>query len=137
MKQTMTMREKIKLVSRIMDVATYAKLEGMRLHEAVEAIRKSAQKHSIPLTNRELRRAVTNVYKSAIAVLVMAAASVTLAGDKDKTVDVKKEREPNYILRRQEAGLVRGTPIRSFYIDHRRIDFYRDGSAFEKDYRVK
>jgi hypothetical protein len=68
--------------------------------------------------------------------LLLAALSGARAGDKEKH-EQKREHEPNYILRRQEAGLVRGTPIRSFYVGHRRIDYYRDGSAFEKDVRVQ
>jgi hypothetical protein len=66
--------------------------------------------------------------------LLMVVAAGARAGDEKKE---KREPEPNYILRRQEAYLVRGTPIRSLYIGKRRIDFYRDGSAFEKDQRVR
>ena len=42
----------------------------------------------------------------------------------------------NYILRRQEAYQVRGVPVRSILTHGRRIDIYRDGSAFEGDNRV-
>jgi hypothetical protein len=40
----------------------------------------------------------------------------------------------NYILRRQEAGLVSGVPmIRRIRGGNREIDIYRNGTMFEKD----
>jgi hypothetical protein len=45
-----------------------------------------------------------------------------------------KERNKNYILRRQEAGLVSGVPtIRRIRGGGREIDIYRNGLMFEKD----
>ena len=44
-----------------------------------------------------------------------------------------KERNPNYILRRQEAGLVSGVPTTRRIIGKREIDIYRNGLMFEKD----
>ncbi len=34
------------------------------------------------------------------------------------------------IIERQELGLVRGTPVRSFYAHGQRVDYYIDGSAY-------
>lgn len=48
-----------------------------------------------------------------------------------------KEPVRNYILRRQQAYQVRGTPVSRLYVNGRVIDVYRDGSAYEKDGRVK
>ena len=44
-----------------------------------------------------------------------------------------KERNHNYILRRQEAGLVRGVPTSRLIIGSREIDIYPNGLMFEKD----
>ena len=44
-----------------------------------------------------------------------------------------KERNHNYILRRQEAGLVSGVPTTRRIIGKREIDIYRNGLMFEKD----
>jgi hypothetical protein len=47
-----------------------------------------------------------------------------------------KERNHNYILRRQEAGLVSGVPTTRRIIGKREIDIYRNGLMFEKDHVV-
>jgi hypothetical protein len=39
----------------------------------------------------------------------------------------------NYILRRQEAGQVQGTPTSRLIIGKREIDIYRNGLMFEGD----
>lgn len=57
------------------------------------------------------------------------------AGD-DRRCDKPREQR-NYILRRQRAYQVRGTPTQRLYIGGRKIDIYRDGSAFEKDNRAR
>ena len=44
-----------------------------------------------------------------------------------------KERNHNYILRRQEAGLVSAVPTIRRIIGKREIDIYRNGLMFEKD----
>ena len=44
-----------------------------------------------------------------------------------------KERNHNYILRRQEAGLVSGVPTMRRIIGKREIDIYPNGLMFEKD----
>ena len=47
-----------------------------------------------------------------------------------------KERNHNYILRRQEAGLVSGVPTTRRIIGKREIDIHRNGVMFEKDHLV-
>ena len=47
-----------------------------------------------------------------------------------------KESNHNYILRRQEAGLVSGVPTTRRIIGKREIDIYRNGVMFEKDHLV-
>jgi hypothetical protein len=42
----------------------------------------------------------------------------------------------NYILRRQEAGLVSGVPTTRRIIGKREIDVYRNGLMFERDHVV-
>jgi hypothetical protein len=44
-----------------------------------------------------------------------------------------KERNHNYILRRQDAGLVSGVPTLRRIIGKREIDIYPNGLVFEKD----
>ena len=44
-----------------------------------------------------------------------------------------KEHNRNYILRRQEAGLVSGVPTLRRIIGKREIDIYPNGLMFEKD----
>ena len=44
-----------------------------------------------------------------------------------------KERNHNYILRRQQAGLVSGVPTIRRIIGKREIDVYRNGLMFERD----
>ena len=43
-----------------------------------------------------------------------------------------KERNHNYIIERQQAGLVRGVPTSRLIIGKREIDIYPDGSMYEK-----
>lgn len=47
-----------------------------------------------------------------------------------------KERNHNYILRRQQAGLVSGVPTTRRIIGKREIDIYRNGLMFERDHVV-
>ena len=47
-----------------------------------------------------------------------------------------KKRNRNYILRRQEAGLVSGVPTIRRIIGKREIDIYRNGLMFEGDHVV-
>jgi len=47
--------------------------------------------------------------------------------------DDRPRKHRNYILRRQEAGLVTGTPTIRRIIGKREIDVYRNGLMFEGD----
>jgi hypothetical protein len=47
-----------------------------------------------------------------------------------------KERNHNYILRCQQAGLVSGVPTTRRIIGKREIDIYRNGLMFERDHVV-
>jgi hypothetical protein len=47
-----------------------------------------------------------------------------------------RERNRNYILRRQKAGLVSGVPTMRRIIGKREIDIYRNGLMFEKGHVV-
>jgi len=48
----------------------------------------------------------------------------------------RKHQSRNYILRRQEAGLVCGVPISRLMIGKREIDIYPNGMMFERDHLV-
>ena len=64
----------------------------------------------------------------AIAVLLFLTLAMTQAEPRQS-----KERNHNYILGRQEAGLVSGVPTMRRIIGKREIDVYRNGLMFEKD----
>jgi hypothetical protein len=64
----------------------------------------------------------------ATAVLILVMLELTQAEPRQS-----KERNHNYILRRQEAGLVSGVPTIRRIIGKREIDIYRNGLMFEKD----
>jgi len=68
----------------------------------------------------------------AMAVLIL----VTLGMLAQAEPRQSKERNHNYILRRQEAGLVSGVPTTRRIIGKREIDIYRNGVMFEKDHLV-
>ena len=65
------------------------------------------------------------------AVLILLMLALTQAEPRQS-----KERNHNYILRRQEAGLVSGVPTIRRIIGKREIDIYRNGLMFEKDNMV-
>jgi hypothetical protein len=64
----------------------------------------------------------------ATAVLILLMLELTQAEPRQS-----KERNHNYILRRQEAGLVSGVPTMRRIIGKREIDIYPNGLMFEKD----
>jgi hypothetical protein len=64
----------------------------------------------------------------AIAVLILLTLELAQAEPRQS-----KERNHNYILRRQQAGLVSGVPTMRRIIGKREIDIYRNGLMFEKD----
>ena len=64
----------------------------------------------------------------ATAVLILMMLELTQAEPRQST-----ERNRNYILRRQQAGLVSGTPAIRRIIGKREIDVYRNGLMFERD----
>jgi hypothetical protein len=69
----------------------------------------------------------------AIAITVLILLTLELAQAEPRH---SKERNRNYILRRQEAGLVSGVPTTRRIIGKREIDIYRNGLMFEKDHVV-
>ena len=64
----------------------------------------------------------------ATAVLILLMLELTQAEPRQS-----KERNHNYILRRQQAGLVSGTPTTRRIIGKREIDIYSNGLMFEKN----
>jgi hypothetical protein len=62
------------------------------------------------------------------ALLIVATVCTAQAEPRQST-----ERNRNYILRRQQAGLVSGVPTSRLIIGKREIDIYRNGLMFEKD----
>ena len=68
-----------------------------------------------------------------VAVLKTALLIVTTVSTAQAEPRQSKERNHNYILRRQQAGLVSGVPTIRRIIGKREIDIYRNGLMFEKD----
>jgi hypothetical protein len=66
----------------------------------------------------------------AIAVLILVTLGTVQAEPRHS------QRNHNYILRRQQAGLVTGTPTIRRIIGKREIDIYRNGLMFEGDHVV-
>ena len=66
-----------------------------------------------------------------IALLLLLTLELAQAGPRHS-----KERNHNYILHRQEAGLVSGVPTTRRIIGKREIDIYRNGLMFEGDHVV-
>jgi len=64
-------------------------------------------------------------------VLLIVALLATAQAD-DKHERERKEHH-NYIIERQELGLVQGVPTSRLIIGKREVDIYRDGKMFEKD----
>jgi hypothetical protein len=61
---------------------------------------------------------------------LLAAITLATAAQAD---DQRKREHHNYILERQEAGQVQGTPTSRLIIGRREIDIYRTGEMFEKN----
>ena len=68
-----------------------------------------------------------------VAVLKTALLIVGTIGTAQAEPRQSTECNRNYILRRQEAGLVSGVPTTRRIIGKREIDIYRNGLMFEKD----
>ena len=73
---------------------------------------------------------------------LIAAAMIALTGAIVATAQAEPrqrqstERNKNYILRRQQAGLVQGVPTLRRIIGKREIDIYPNGLMFERDHVV-
>ena len=68
----------------------------------------------------------------AIALLIVATLATAHADDR-KRHESKRHESHNYIIERQQAGLVQGPPTMRRIIGKREIDIYSDGSMYEKN----
>ena len=66
-----------------------------------------------------------------IALLIIATLATAHADDR-KRHESKRHESHNYIIERQQAGLVQGPPTSGLIIGKREIDIYPDGSMYEK-----
>jgi hypothetical protein len=81
----------------------------------------------------------TNNYMNRIVrlvVLALVALSVTARADDRRHCSPAREKNKNYILRRQEAYQVQGVPTSRLIIGKREIDIYPNGMMFEGDHLV-
>jgi len=67
--------------------------------------------------------------KTIIFILAIAFAITAHADDRRRRTNDSR----NYILRRQQAYQVQGTPTKRLYIGGRQIDIYSNGLMFERD----
>jgi len=72
-----------------------------------------------------------------LVVISCALAMSAHAGDDTRRSCDRRSDNKNYIIRRQQAYSVRGTPSLRLYIGGRKIDVYHDGSMFERDHRTR
>jgi len=66
------------------------------------------------------------------ALLIIATLATAHADDR-KRHESKRHESHNYIIERQQAGLVQGPPTSRLTIGKREIDIYPDGSMYEKN----
>jgi hypothetical protein len=66
-------------------------------------------------------------------VVLLAAALIALTAHADDRRRAEKRESHNYIIRRQQAYSVQGTPSSRLIIGKRQIDIYRNGLMFEGD----
>ena len=85
-----------------------------------------------PMKRPKAMRLLLAVLKTATAALLIVATVATAQAEPRQST----ERNRNYILRRQEAGLVSGVPTSRLIIGKREIDIYRNGLMFEGDHVV-
>jgi hypothetical protein len=89
-------------------------------------------RHEVAKKRQENRGNVENNMKIlAIAALILGMLELAQAEPRQST-----ERNHNYIIRRQQAGLVSGVPTLRRIRGGREIDIYRNGMMFEKDQLV-
>ena len=67
----------------------------------------------------------------ATAVLILMTLGMTQAEPR-KRHESRRHESHNYIIERQQAGLVQGPPTSRLIIGKREIDIYPDGSMYEK-----
>jgi hypothetical protein len=95
----------------------------------MKTTREDSKRESNSTIELAFMRLVVAVLKTAL--LIVATVATAQAEPRDSI-----ERNRNYILRRQEAGLVSGVPTSRLIIGKREIDIYRNGLMFEGDHVV-
>ena len=84
-------------------------------------------------SNRKIELAFVRLLMAVLKTALLIVATVATAQAEPRQ---SKERNHNYILRRQQAGLVSGVPTMRRIIGKREIDVYRNGLMFEGDHIV-
>jgi len=95
----------------------------------MKTTRQDSKRESNRTIELAFMRLLVAVLKTAL--LIVATVATAQAEPRQST-----ERNRNYILRRQEAGLVSGVPTTRRIIGKREIDVYRNGLMFEGDHVV-
>ncbi len=95
----------------------------------MKTTRQNTKQESNSTIELAFMRLLVAVLKTAL--LIVATVATAQAEPRQST-----ERNRNYILRRQEAGLVSGVPTTRRIIGKREIDVYRNGLMFEGDHVV-
>lgn len=69
----------------------------------------------------------------AIALLFATLVTTTQADDRKRHENRERHESHNYIIERQQSGLVQGPPTSRLIIGKREIDIYPNGVRFEKN----
>jgi hypothetical protein len=88
-----------------------------------------------PLGHVKVAQTERNQPMRLITIAVLFAVTLGMAQAESRSKKEKRERHEshNYIIERQQAGLVRGVPISRRIIGKREIDIYPNGLMFEKN----
>ena len=103
-------------------------------------VQSTASEHTLPRrVYLSARRGKQNNYMNRIVrivVLALVALSVTTRADDRRHCSPTREKNKNYILRRQQAYQVQGVPASRLIIGKREIDIYPNGMMFEGDHLI-
>jgi hypothetical protein len=104
--------------------------QGAQMNWKQKTQMKTTKRDSKRESNSTIELAFLRLLLAVLRTAVLIAATVCTAQAEPRK---STERNRNYILRRQEAGLVSGVPTSRLIIGKREIDIYRNGLMFEKD----
>jgi hypothetical protein len=103
--------------------------QGAQMNWKQKTQMKTTKQHSKRESNSTIELAFMRLLVAVLKTALLIVATVATAQAEPR----QHKHNRNYILRRQEAGLVSGVPTTRRIIGKREIDIYRNGLMFEKD----